>query len=326
MQTNLKSYDPTTDYMRIQEFLIETFTLYQRPFNWLIDCWNFCRYVVVPIHTYYNIRYFGVPTRPHKPFRDELPGWEATIGIWENERGEIVGVVHSENEEPGEAWFQIHPEYTSLYPEMLDYAEETLADRVNDIGFVKAYINAGTELESIAQARGYRKLNESMGHSEYVIDVNTLPPTQLPEGFVIKSVLEEDNVEKRSAVKALAFGGGYAPSDWAPASVYQKVQNAPDYRKDLDLFIVSPEGEYISFCTIWIDEKNKYGVFEPVGTHVEYQKQGFGRALLMEGFRRMAQHGATRSYMDSNNGFYRKIGFKPIPGVSYAPWIKYFEI
>ena len=57
--------------------------------------------------------------------------------------------------------------------------------------------------------------------------------------------------------------------------------------QDLDLFIVAPNGDYASFCTIWINEKNKYGNFEPVGTHAEYQGMGFGRALLMEGFRRM---------------------------------------
>jgi ribosomal protein S18 acetylase RimI-like enzyme len=72
-----------------------------------------------------------------------------------------------------------------------------------------------------------------------------------------------------------------------------------------------------------MDAKNHYGVFEPVGTHAEYQGQGLGRALLREGFRRMAQNGAVRSYMDSTIGFYRKIGFRET-GHSVSPWIKYF--
>ncbi|MBN1313015.1 MAG: hypothetical protein JXB30_16505 [Anaerolineae bacterium] len=60
-KTFRKVYDPTTDYMRIRGFLIDTFALYQRPFNWLIARWNFCRYCVVPIHSYYNVRYFACP-------------------------------------------------------------------------------------------------------------------------------------------------------------------------------------------------------------------------------------------------------------------------
>ena len=110
MRTTLRHYDPDADFMRIRDFLVDTFALYGRPFNWLIDRWNFCRYVVIPHHLYYNVSYFGVPTRPIHLFRDELPLWERSIGVWDNGAGDIVGVAHSENEEAGEAWFKIHPE------------------------------------------------------------------------------------------------------------------------------------------------------------------------------------------------------------------------
>jgi predicted N-acetyltransferase YhbS len=323
METTLRAYDGDTDFMRIRQFLIDTFGVYGRPFNWLIDRWNFCRYCVVPIHSYYNVDFFGVPTRPRFHFRDELPGWEKTIGVWENAAGEIVGVVHSENEEPGEAWFQIHPDYFHLYEEMVDFAEQHLADRVDDLGYVKLYVNEGCELEEIARRRGYTNLGYSINHREYVID--DVPEPELPDGFVIKSVQEEDDVEKRRRAKAIAFGSGYAPSQWAPAEVYAQIQQAPDYRKDLDLFIVAPDGEYASFCTIWMDPVNRYANFEPVGTQPAYQGKGLGRALLMEGLRRMAASGATRSFMDSGIDFYRKIGFKDTDN-AYAPWIKYFDI
>ena len=52
------------------------------------------------------------------------------------------------------------------------------------------------------------------------------------------------------------------------------------------------------------------------------QGMGLGRALLMEGFRRMAERGVTRSFMGSGNEFYRKVGFKDTP-YAYSPWIKY---
>lgn len=189
MRATRRAYDPDSDFIRIRDFLVETFTLYQRPFNWLLERWNSCRYMVIPIHSYYNTRYFGVPTRPHLRFRDELPFWESTIAVWENERGNIVAVVHSENEEPGEAWFQIHPDYTELYAEMLAYAEGHLADRVDDLGFLKAYVNDGCELAEAARARGYRRLSQYCTHHlEYVLP-DDLPAPELPEGFEIRSVL-----------------------------------------------------------------------------------------------------------------------------------------
>jgi GNAT superfamily N-acetyltransferase len=310
--------------MRIRDFLIETFALYQKPFNWLIDQWNFCRYFHIPIHTYYNVQYFGVPTQPGFSYRDELPGWEKTISIWEDEPGNIVGVVHSGNDEAGDAWLQIHPHYTFLYDEMVTYIEEYLADRGGDIGYVKLYVNTDCELEQIARARGYKKLEkEQRKFYEYTIAKSLTP--QLPAGFVIKSVLDEDNVEKRRMARVMSFGPHYCPSDWLPTSILREMQQAPDYRKDLDLFIVAPNGDYVSFCTIWIDEKNAYGNFEPVGTHTDYQRMGLGRTLLQEGFKRMAQYGITRSFMESGNEFYRKIGFKETP-YTYFPWIKYFPL
>ena len=322
MSVTFKTYAPDQDFMRIRDFLIDTFSLYQRPFNWLIERWNFCRYFVIPVHSYYNISYFGVPTHTGRTFRDELPGWEKTVGMWENEDGHIDGVVNSENEEPGEAWIQIHPDYTFLYDEMVTYIEEHLADKVGTTKYVKLNINKGVELEKIARERGYKKLDHSIPHLEYRI--NDIVEPQIPTGFTIKSVSEEDDIEKRRKSKSIAFGAHYAPSHWPPASAYKELEKAPDYRKDLDLFIVAPNGDYASFCTVWIDVKNGYGNFEPVGTHAEYRGMGLARALLMEGFKRMKAYGATRSFMDSNIEFYRKVGFKETP-YSYYSWIKYFE-
>jgi len=324
MKTVFKTYDPSKDFTRVRDFLVDTFLLYQGPFNWTIARWNFCRYFVVPFHTFYNVCYFGVPTHPGRSHRDELPFWEKTIGIWEDRQGDIVGVVNTENEEPGEAWIQIHPDYTFLYDEMVTYIEDHLADRVGAIGYVKLYVPVGSELERVASARGYRKLTRYRHvHLEYILD--DLPAPRLPDGFLVKSVLDEDDVEKRRIVRAMAFGPNYCPSAWPPASLFREMQRAPEYREDLDLFIVAPNGDYVSFCTIWMDERNKYGVFEPVGTHAEYQGLGLGRALLMEGFRRMAQCGATRSFMDSFHPFYRKIGFQETSYV-YYPWVKYLGL
>ncbi len=320
----LRAYEPSRDFLRIRQFLVDTFALYERPFNWLIDHWNFCRYFVVPVHAYYSVRYFGVPTDAPGPVgRDELPHWERAIGVWENGDGDVVGVVNTENEEPGEAWFQVHPDYACLYDEMVDYAEAHLADRVGKIGYLKLYVNEGTALERIAADRGYRRVGHRHTSLEYRI--GEVPPPRLPEGFAIRSVLEEDDVERRRIAKAVAFGAHYGPSDWPPASAFREMQRAPDYRKDLDLFVVAPNGDCASFCTIWVDERNHYANFEPVGTRAEYQRLGLARALMMEGFRRMARYGAERSFMEANPQFYARIGFRETP-CAYWAWIKYFDL
>lgn len=317
-----RAYQHDRDFLRIRQFLIDTFALYGRPFNWLIDHWNFCRYFVAPVHTYYNVWHFDVPTRPHPVLWDEVERWERLVSVWENAAGAIVAVAHTENESPGEAWFQIHPDYAFLYGQLVTDAEERLADRAEGVAFLKLYVNHGCELEEVAAARGYRKLAQPTAYLEYTLDPANPPGSlPLPEGFVIRSVAEEDDVDRRRQAKAIAFGGAFAPSQWPPAAAFRTMQQAPDYAADLDLFVRAPNGDCASFCTIWVDAANRYANFEPVGTRVDYQGQGLARALLHEGFRRMAARGITRSYMPAGNDFYRKIGFRD-SGAGYSPWIK----
>lgn len=323
MRTVRKRYDPSRDFGRVRDFLADTFALYGGPFNWPLDRWNFCRYFVIPIHTFQNSRRFGVPTQEGAGGRDELPFWEKAVFVWEDEAGDIVAVLHTENEEPGEAWLQIHPDWTALYGEMVACAEEHLADRADGLGYVKLYVQDGSELERVARAGGYRKLDCRLRYLEYRI--GDIPPPQLPEGSTIRSVADEDDVEKRRVLRGLAFGDRRAPSQWPPASAFRTMQQAPDYRADLDLLAVAPSGEYAAFATLWLDQANRYGNFEPVGTHVDYRGRGLGGALLLEGLRRIAALGATRSFMASDNPFYRKVGFVETEW-SYSPWIKYFEV
>lgn len=320
MSASLRSYRGDEDFRLVRQFIIDTFALYGRPVNWLIDRWNFCRYHVLPIHTFYNLRYFGVPTLTHPPFRDELPVWEQAIGIWATAGGEIAGVVLNSNEEPGDAWFMVHPDHAGLAEEMVDYAEERLADRVGEVAFLKLYLYEGTVLEGIAERRGYTRLDSRMIQREYRLTGAERP--QLPDGYVIRSVAEEDDPDQRRMAKAIAFGANYSPSDWPPADAFRSMQKAPDYRPELDLFVKAPNGDNAAFCTIWVDERNRYGNFEPVGTRPEHRKLGLASALLAEGCRRMAALGVTRSFMDSNNPFYAEFGFRETD-YAYRPWIRY---
>ncbi len=321
MQARRRAYDSDSDFARVRQFLIDTYALYGAPVNWLIERWNFCPHFVVPLHAYYDMGKFGGVQDVETAARMALQRWEQSIGVWEDDQGHIVGLVHNEDEEPGEVWIQTHPDHTDLCDEMLTYAERRLADRVDNLAYVKVYVSEGSVLEGLVRARGYRRLDSRTVHLQYVI--KDLPEPTLPEGFVIKSVADEDDVDKRRIAKSVAFGSHYAPSEWGPRLAYRWMQRAPDYRKDLDLFIVAPNGDYASFCTIWVDERNRYANFEPVGTCTEYQRQGLAGALLQEGFRRMRALGVERSFMDSNNPFYRKVGFVETP-YAYCPWIKYF--
>jgi GNAT superfamily N-acetyltransferase len=78
----------------------------------------------------------------------------------------------------------------------------------------------------------------------------------------------------------------------------------------------SPDGWGASACTIWFDPVNAVGLFEPVGTHPDFQGKGLGKAVMAEGMRRMKAAGMRRAVVgfDPNNAaalaLYTSLGFR----------------
>lgn len=194
-----KSYVPDKDHMKIRDLIVDSYSFYNGPFNWLIDSWNFCRFQVIPTHNHYNVQYFGVPTRPKHYFRDELYFWEKTIGIWEAEDRKIIAVAYSENEEPGEAWIQIHPDYFFLYEEIIDYIEKSHVDRVDGTGFVKLYVNSDSELERIVSNKGYMKLPFKTPILK--MEIKKKQKVKLPDGYKSMTVEERVILSKEGKLK-----------------------------------------------------------------------------------------------------------------------------
>jgi GNAT superfamily N-acetyltransferase len=233
--------------------------------------------------------------------------WEYAVGVWENDKNEIVGVVNVESPRYGEAYLQRRPGHALLLGDMLEYAEATLVDRENNTLRIYVY-DHDAPLQTLLRERGYHQDAEYPGYdSEFVI--RELPEVHLPDGYVVQSVAQESNIALRCRVQGLGFDHP-DPSDWATVPEYEQVQRAPDYREDLDLYVKGPDGEYVSCCIVWYDERNRMGVFEPVCTHAGFRRMGFGRAVVMEGIRRVAALGAEKAQVGSGQRFYEAIGFQ----------------
>ena len=51
---------------------------------------------------------------------------------------------------------------------------------------------------------------------------------------------------------------------------------SPVYDRDLDIVAVSADDRIGAFCIVWMDAVNRVGLFEPVGTHPDFQRKGLG--------------------------------------------------
>jgi GNAT superfamily N-acetyltransferase len=149
----------------------------------------------------------------------------------------------------------------------------------------------------------------------YVLNHMEITPVHLPnlpEGFSYRSARGVEDAATLAEVHNAAFN----PTNWTP-ELYQKVMGSPGYDPERELVIQAPDGSFAAFCVIWFDNLNRTGSFEPVGTHRDFHRRGFGRAIMLYGMQKMAAAGmqyATVGHFGDNEaarGLYQSLGFKP---------------
>jgi len=136
----------------------------------------------------------------------------------------------------------------------------------------------------------------------------------LPTGYAVRPVAGEHEIPLRAGVHREAFH----PSRVTDES-YARLMRTAGYERDLDLVAIAPDGEFAAFCIGWLDEVNKVGEFEPVGTRPAYRRRGLAQAVLLEGMRRMRDRGAESAVVgpidatdEAALALYRSVGFRPV--------------
>ncbi len=142
-----------------------------------------------------------------------------------------------------------------------------------------------------------------------------VPVPELPEGYYVRRLAGERELSSRAAASQAAFAS--AMDAEAYRRRYLGFMRSPVYRPELDIAAITPDGNVASFCNGWLDLSNRVGLFEPVGTHPDYQRLGLGKAVLAEGMRRMMAYGMREVIVcaESDNlpaqRLYQRAGFQP---------------
>jgi ribosomal protein S18 acetylase RimI-like enzyme len=193
--------------------------------------------------------------------------------------------------------FVVHPDAPELHDELLAWAGEspvwTLEERAQPL------------LE-----RGWEP--QEMTFEHLVRELADLPPVRVPQGFTVRSVRGTEDLDARVEVHRAV---------WAPSRVvresYRAVMAAPPYRRELDVVVEAPDGRFAAYCLCWLDEENRVGLYEPVGTHPDFRRLGLGAAACLEGLHRLRAAGADRCVVYPGTGkpaaeFYEALGFRSI--------------
>jgi len=295
MAIQKRSYQ-ASDLLRVGDFLARHYLPHNRDGNWLQPAWDY-------MHSH--------------PWLDENALHH--IAIWE-EDGVMVAVAHYESR-LGEAFFEVHPHYTHLKSDMLSHAEEHFVG-TSDGGrpYLNVYINDfDTAFEALAKERGYKPGDEHHRPLSEMPVPDPFPDSNLPEGFSLQSLADENDLQKINRVLHRGFNHpGEAPEGDLPGRV--KMQSHPHFRKDLTIVVKAPNGDFATFCGLWYVPENRYGYVEPMATDPDFRRLGLGKAALLEGVRRCRDLGAESIYVGSTQPFYQALGFEHL--YTSRPWAK----
>jgi ribosomal protein S18 acetylase RimI-like enzyme len=200
----------------------------------------------------------------------------------------------------GELDYEVHPEHPQLAPSVLEWAD------------AEAVWALETDLAAIAaiERAGYTR-DDTRWFEHHVAELNRpIAAPSLPPGYLLRTV-GPDDLESRVEVHRAAF----APSRVVPAS-YARVQRAWPYRNEHDHVVEAPDGSLAAFCLCWLDESNRAGLFEPVGTHPDHRRLGLASAACTAALRALQAAGARHAVVQSLGGshataLYTKVGMPP---------------
>jgi mycothiol synthase len=288
-----RQYASAEDYWRAREFLRALCVAHPRPSGtWHVGQFDYWRW-----HWLEN-----VVERPPNELR-----------YWESADGDIVALLVQGD--PGVCHPMVDPRITSerLHHEMLEVAESEFATSLHDdrhATFVWADAKDDC-LNGVLEARGYetQESAHSMERNAWRSLATEPSPALLSDGYVIRSMGDEDELQARSLASWRAFHPGEPDEGAGPdGGWYRNVQRAPLYRRDLDVVAVAENGDIASFSTAYFDDVTRTGVFVLVGTAPSHQRKGLAKAVTTETLRRLYRLGAVGAYVS---------WYEPEPGALY---------
>lgn len=262
-------------------------------------------------------------------FQNQTIDPSARIRLFEDDGGALRGFVWLH---PPRG-FGLHPNTalpgaSSIVAEMIRWAEAHLTATAPEAEPITTFRaeevpSASARLKEALAVAGYRPA----GQPEFQLNAREvrgdIEAPRVPAGTVVRPVRVDDPAEVEARV-ALHL------EVWDPSRFsiegYARLRAQPVYRPDLDLVAVTPEGELASYGIVWWDPDTRTGEFEPVGTAARFRRQGYGKALLLEGLRRLRVLGATDALVISSTAsefapsrfLYASAGFRAV--VQFETW------
>jgi ribosomal protein S18 acetylase RimI-like enzyme len=154
---------------------------------------------------------------------------------------------------------------------------------------------------ALLKRQGFRQCEQNSLQMVRRLD-QPISPVRLPEGFRIRSIKGEQEVDAIVALHRSAFGTSNMSREERLA-----IMRTPHYDPLLDLIVVAPDDRFAAYCTCTIlaaENKRsgmKIGHTDPVAVHPDFQRQGLARALLLNGSQLLKERGMEMAMLSTSS-------------------------
>lgn len=216
--------------------------------------------------------------------------WMDNIHLWETIDGELVGVVHPGDGEPGDLVLAVHPDWQQIEPDMLAWAE----NRWREQGLTRAETDVydwDTRRAALLKEHGWSRLWPCT--TEYTRElIGELPQPVLPPGYHIRAARDDEaDIQQHIAIILAVFGHTFTEE----LLRYTELRPTPH-----EYWVVeATDGTWAAWCGLWCDEQNKVAEFEPVGTQPAHRRKGLATAVMTHALHRMRSRGMRRAVVNT---------------------------
>lgn len=194
----------------------------------------------------------------------------------------------------------LHAEYAAeLLPELLAWADERIRAIANteyghECWFSLAFADQPEHIQAL-EACGWAsqaEVGEDSWSKVWMKQTGPLPAAPLPPGFTLQPL--GNRINEYVDLQRAVFESKNMTVPWR-----QRTTTDPAYTPGCDLVVVAPDGRLAAFCVGWLE--GSHGQIEPLGVHADFRSLGLGKAVLAEGLRQLAAHGAQEIHVETDN-------------------------
>jgi GNAT superfamily N-acetyltransferase len=245
--------------------------------------------------------------------------WSARYALPEVlEHGPVL-VLRVDGEPVGWAWLEspawvewcVDPAYDGLAEQAVAwFLDETDAATVRT-----STLATEPHLVAALEAAGFVG-EPDLWFSQHTLDLAGLQPVPDVPGYTLRAVRPGEHEARAACHRA-----SWSATSKVSGRAYERLMATPPYRPALDWVAVTPDGEMVASCCVWLDAASGIALVEPVGCHPEHRRRGLASAVSLAALHAAHAEGGTTGLVRPRGDddspepgrVYRGIGFVPGP-------------